>query len=107
MTSDEFAVEVRRLVNRVSHWAPSKWAAPSRVEATVSRADLMYAAVQHLADAGAVAEGRRTRQVPRLDNDLALPDQLGVVAADLVAAGADESVMAEAARLLNRTRLDL
>jgi hypothetical protein len=38
--------------------------------------------------------------VPRLENDLALPDQLRVIVADLLAAGPDEATLAEAARLV-------
>lgn len=50
--------------------------------------------MQEVADLAADAEGQPRRPVPRLDNDLALPDQLRVVAADLVAAAPDEATMA-------------
>ena len=53
----------------------------------MSRADLVHRLVQEIANLAADAEGEPRRAVPRLDNDLALPDQLRVVAADLVAAG--------------------
>jgi hypothetical protein len=87
-TADEFAASVRKLVGQVSHWTPSRWAASSR-------AVLMYDLVQRLADHTADAEGQPRRAVPRLSNDLALPDQLRVVAADAVAAGvADETAVA-------------
>jgi hypothetical protein len=56
----------------------------------------MYDLVQGLADLGADAEGRPRRGVPRLDNVLALPDQLRVVAADLIAADPDQAVLAAA-----------
>ena len=67
---------------------------------------------QQIADLGAQVEGRRIRQVPRLDNDLALPDQLGVVAADLSAAclaAADPAAdaLTAAAELVRQTRLGL
>jgi hypothetical protein len=78
---DPLSAAVRKLVGQVSHWTPSRWAASSGGGA--SRAALMHDLVQWLADRGAVAEGRPARPVPRLDNDLALPDQLQVVAADL------------------------
>jgi hypothetical protein len=82
--ADEFDASVRKLAGQVEHWTPSRWAASSR-------SSVMHALVQRLADRGADAEGRPRRPVPRLDNDLALPDQLRVVAADLVrAGGADE-----------------
>jgi hypothetical protein len=87
-TADEFATLVRKLVGQVSHWTPSRWAASSR-------AARMHDLVQQLADRTADAEGEPRRAVPRLDNDLALPDQLRVVAADAVAAGAaDETALA-------------
>jgi hypothetical protein len=53
--------------------------------ATLTKGDLLYVLVQRLADLGADAEHRPHRPVPRL-NDLALPDQLRVVADDLLAA---------------------
>ena len=87
-TADEFAASVRKLVGQVSHWTPSRWAASSR-------AVLMYGLIQTLADRTADAEGEPRRVVPRLANDLALPDQLRVVAADAIAAGAaDEASLA-------------
>jgi hypothetical protein len=43
----------------------------------------MFGLVQRLADLGADAEGRAHRPVPRLDNDLALVDQLRVMVLDL------------------------
>ncbi|MGI5245501.1 hypothetical protein [Dactylosporangium sp. CA-139066] len=79
--SDQLDVAVRKLIGQVSHWTPPRWAASSLSGA--SRADLMHDLVQWMADRCAEAEGRPARPVPRLDNDLALPDQLRVVAADL------------------------
>ena len=49
----------------------------------------MYALVQQIADLAADAEGEPRRAVPRLVNDVALPDQLTVVVNDLVDATAD------------------
>jgi hypothetical protein len=59
-------------------------------------ADLAYGLVQRLADLGADAEGRPRRPVPRL-NDLVLPDQLRVMADDLLAAGPTEDLLKLAA----------
>ena len=88
---------MRKLVGQISHWTPSRWAASSR-------AARMHDLVQQLADRTADAEGEPRRPVPRLDNDLALPDQLRVVAADAVAAGAaDETALA----LVRSTRATL
>jgi hypothetical protein len=81
----EFARAVSRLVNQVSHWTPPRWAASSASGGT--RAEVVHALVQRIADLAADAEGQPRRPVPRLDSDLALPDQLRVVAADLLAAG--------------------
>jgi hypothetical protein len=88
-----FADSVDRLVNQVAHWEQARWwsrvnpagagASPGAVPAT--RGDLVYALVQRLADLGAEAERRATRPVPRL-GDLTLPDQLRVLADDLLAA---------------------
>jgi hypothetical protein len=82
MTDDDrLGAAVRKLVGQVSHWTPPRWAASGLSGA--SRADLMHDLVQWMADRAAEAEGRPPIPVPRLENDLALPDQLQVVAADL------------------------
>ena len=78
---DPLTVTVGRLVGQVGHWTPSRWAASGA--SGVPRADTVHDLVQWLADRCADAEGRARLPVPRLDNDLALPDQLKVVAADL------------------------
>ncbi|WP_432979973.1 hypothetical protein [Dactylosporangium sp. CA-233914] len=78
---DPLDAPVRKLVAQVSHWTPPRWAASGPSGA--SRAALLHDLVQWMADRCAEAEGRPALPVPRLDNDLALPDQLQVVAADL------------------------
>lgn len=45
----------------------------------------MHALAQRLADLAAGAEGEPHRPVPRLDNDTALPNQVVLLAADLLA----------------------
>jgi hypothetical protein len=97
MSADELARETRRLVDRVSTWTPPRWAASSGSGAG-SRADRFHALVQTLADQAADAEGEPRRDVPRLSPDTALPDQLRVVVADLIAAEPDEQALAVAAR---------
>lgn len=52
--------------------------------------------MQRLADLGASVEGRPAQAVPRLDNDLALPDQVQVMVADLILANAPDDVLAVA-----------
>ena len=64
---------------------------------TTTRADAMHALVQRLADMVASVEGREPLPVPRLSNDLALPDQLRVMVADLGLAGAPDAVLRAAA----------
>jgi beta-phosphoglucomutase-like phosphatase (HAD superfamily) len=98
----ELSLAVERLVNRVSRWTPPRWAASS-VSGVGTRAEVMHALVQRVADLAAAAEGQPRRRVPRLDSDLALPDQLRVVAADLAAARPAPALLAEAARLVAST----
>jgi hypothetical protein len=56
----------------------------------------VYALVQRLADRGADAERRPRRSVPR-STDLALPDQLRVMADDLIAAEPSDDTLKLAA----------
>lgn len=81
--------EVARLVNRVQHWTPQRWASPC-ADGSDTRASRTHALVQRLADAAADAEERPRRRVPRLENDLALPDQLRVLCADARAANVQD-----------------
>jgi hypothetical protein len=93
-----FATSVDRLINQVAHWEqPRWWSRPGATLAT--RGDLVYALVQRLADLGADAEHRDRRQVPRI-GDMSLPDQLRVMADDLLAAGPPDD-------LLNRAVADI
>ena len=103
MSEEGLAHEVRRLVDRVSHWTPPRWAASSSSGAE-TRADLVFALVQDLADRAADAEGVPRRPVPRLDHDVALPDQLRVIAADLLASGSPEALTAAAQRVATTNR---
>lgn len=73
------ARESRLLVERLRLWTPERWAAAAPPYGT--RGDLVH----HLAQAYAAAE--TDRPLPRLDSDLALPDQLAVTADDLVRSG--------------------
>jgi hypothetical protein len=102
MTTDELAIETRRLVDRVSTWTPPRWAA-STASGSGTRADRFFALIQELADSAADAEGQPRRVVPRLSPDTALPDQLRVIVADLIAAG-DEARLAVAARRVQTTK---
>lgn len=98
----------------MSHWDDARWATPVRPPAEAGppapperdaprRANVMYALVQQLADAGAEAEHHPRREVPRLEHDLALPDQLRVMTRDLVAADPPDDVLDHATHLVTQT----
>ena len=89
-TDDRLTATVGRLVGQVAHLTPSRCEASGA--SGVPRGDTVHALVQWLADRSADAEGRARLPVPRLDNDLALPDQLRVVAADLARFGGPDLV---------------
>ncbi|GGL07050.1 hypothetical protein [Mangrovihabitans endophyticus] len=104
MSADAFATAVDRLINQVGHWEQGRWSAAARPSGATGgapagspprRSDVVHALVQRLADLGAEAERRERRPVPRL-GDLLLPDQIRVMADDLVAAGAPEDTLARA-----------
>jgi hypothetical protein len=98
--SDELRAQVRKLVGQVAHWTPSRWTASSA--SGPKKSDLVHELIQWLADAGADAESRPRRPVPRLDNDLALPDQVRVVTADLLATGAPTNEAADRVAAVRR-----
>jgi hypothetical protein len=102
----EFDRAVDRMLNHVSHWTPPRWAASSASGAG-TRADVMHALLQRLADLAADAEGQPHRPVPRLDNLLGLPDQLRVITADLRLANPGEATLATATDLVNTTNTSL
>ncbi|MFC0508076.1 hypothetical protein [Micromonospora costi] len=94
---------VQLLVRQVGHWEQPRWAATA-TGGNAARGDVVHRLVQEIANLAADAEGEPRRTVPRLANDLALPDQLRVVAADLVAAGAAPDVLTRAAAEVTATR---
>ncbi|NUR72710.1 MAG: hypothetical protein HOU81_17990 [Hamadaea sp.] len=97
MESDTLAGQAELLVRQVAHWTPARWA---------GRGDTVYALVQRLADAAAVAEGQPSRPVPRLA-DTALPDQVRVIVADLLAAAPEAAVADALTADVRATRLAL
>ncbi|MEU8181914.1 hypothetical protein AB0B85_04545 [Micromonospora sp. NPDC049044] len=103
MSAAELDQAVQLLVRQVGHWEQPRWAAVAAT-GNVPRADLVHRLVQEIANLAADAEGEPRRAVPRLDNDLALPDQLRVVTADLRATGASDEVLARAAAEVTATR---
>ena len=101
--ADQLVRAVDRLVTQVGHWSPARWASATPL-GDCSRADLVHTLAQRLADLEAEATGRSRRPVPRLDNDLALPDQLRVLALDLVVVDVGAQVRAAALDAVNATR---
>lgn len=99
------AREAARLVERLRLWASPRWAAAAPVRGT--RGDVVHHLAQRLADDAARLEGSAPRALPRLDSDLALPDQLAVTADDLVRAGPSHelAVAATLHLLLHRGQL--
>ena len=87
--------EAASFVRRLRLWTPARWAAQvtDRPDGVVlTRADLVHHLVQVFADVAAAGEQAPRRTVPRLASDLVLPDQLAVIAADLVRTGPPDAV---------------
>lgn len=80
------AREARSLVDRLRLWTPERWAAAAPPPYG-TRADLLH----HLAQAFVERAAETDQPLPRLDSDLALPDQLAVTADDLVRSGRAEA----------------
>ncbi|MGH3735973.1 MAG: hypothetical protein ACRDT6_10175 [Micromonosporaceae bacterium] len=107
--SEELRRAVERLLRQVTHWTPSRWGAASGVSGPSrrSRGEQVHTLVQRLADLAADAEGQPRRPVPRLDNDLALPDQLAVVTLDLLRAEPTPQRLAAALTAVTEARSTL
>jgi hypothetical protein len=99
----DFAASIDRLLNLVHHWAETRWSAPSGAG---SRAEMVHVLVQRLADLGAEAEGRPLRPVPRAHH-LVLPDQLRVLADDILAANPSADLLTRATAEVDRVRTAL
>jgi hypothetical protein len=100
----ELNAAVARFAAATAAWTPAAWAAAAPGVPGESRADVVHGLVQRLADLAATAESQTHRPVPRLDNDLALPDQLRVIAADLLAATPAPAHLADAETALHAAR---
>ena len=95
----DFATAADRLLNQVRHWEQPRWSA-------AGRADRMHALIQLLADLAADAEHRPHRPVPR-EHDMILPDQLRVMADDLLAAEPSPEVLSAATTAVTTLRTSL
>jgi hypothetical protein len=94
----DFATSTDRLLTQVRHWEQPRWSANGR-------ADRVYALAQHLADLAADADARPHRRLPR-EHDLVLPDQIRVLADDLLATG-NEARLADATAAIDEVRNQL
>ncbi|HEY2673039.1 MAG TPA: hypothetical protein VGJ07_22110 [Rugosimonospora sp.] len=103
MTVDELARSVDRLVGQIAQWTQSRWAT-STASGGGTRAAAVHALAQRLADLEAGLTGHPTHEVPRLESDLVLPDQVKVIARDLLVAGPTPEVIADAAEAVAGTR---
>jgi hypothetical protein len=101
MSATELSRVVGQLVQQVGHWQQARWSATGNGPGR--RADRVYALAQRLADLAADVEQRPHRVVPRL-GDLVLPDQLKVLADDLVAVCASAETLAAAAADVDAVR---
>jgi hypothetical protein len=106
VTAELLRRESQSLVERLRLWTPARWAAaaPSPYG---TRGDVAHHLASALADLAADVEATPHRVLPRLDSDLALPDQLAVTADDLVRAEPPAALAARATAHLLLHRRDL
>src|SRR5205823_1727158 len=105
-SDDQLVRAVDRLVNHVGHWTQARWTAPAG-RGGRTHADVVHALAQRPADLEAAAAGRPSRPVPRLANDLALPDQVRVMTLDLVAVAPGPAVCTAALDAVTEARHNL
>jgi hypothetical protein len=91
----DFGSVTDRLIKQVRHWDEPRWRG--------DQADRMHGLIQLLADLAADAEGRPRRPVPR-ERAVLLPEQLRVMADDLLAAEPPADVLTEAAEAVRAVR---
>ncbi|GIF98501.1 hypothetical protein [Catellatospora citrea] len=87
MSIEQLTRAVDLLANQVGHWTPARWR---------DQGEPLHKLIQRLADQAADLSGAPRHDVPRL-SDLALPDQLRVVVADLAAAAPPDEITSAAA----------
>jgi hypothetical protein len=106
MSAQELARAVDLFVRHVGHWTPRRWAGLPEPGGP-TRAELVHLLAQRLADLAADVEGGSRREVPQPANALTLVDQVRVVVADLIAAGAPDRLTHAAATDIAGTRARL
>jgi hypothetical protein len=105
VNAGDFETAVQRLIGQVGHWETGRWQAPAG-NAAGTRGEVVFTLIQRLADHAADTEQRRHRPVPRLA-DTVLPDQLRVMADDLLAATPPADVLTNATTDVTETRARL
>ena|SRR5437762_11946509 len=111
-SDDQLVRAVDQLVDHVGHWTQARWTTaaggagrPARAGGADgghrTRAEVVHALAQRLADLEAEVTGRPRRPVPRLANDLALPDQVRVMTLDIVAVAPGPDILAAAVDAVN------
>jgi hypothetical protein len=98
----DFPASIDRLLIQVHHWDERRWSAG----AAPTKAQLVHGLAQTLADLGAAAEQRPSREVPRL-HDMVLPDQIRVLTDDLLAASPSAGLIERAAIATDEVRRSL
>ena len=101
---NELRRETDLLIRQVGHWGQPRWNSMARNSGTRSKADVVHGLIQRLADRCADVEAQPRRAVPRLDNDLALIDQLRVMTNDLVDTDAPTGTLSDARADIAATR---
>lgn len=105
--ADQLATQVDRLHRSTLGWSATRWSAPPERSLSTrdfrSKADVAYGLAQQLADLAADRCGQPRRRVPRLAADVALTDQIRVLAHDVVLL-ADENIAAAALAVVREHR---
>lgn len=98
----DFAVAIDRLLNQVRHWEERRWSQPAGGTGR-TRAQVVFGLAQQLADLGAEAE-----KVPAHDltfvHSMVLPDQVRVLADDILTAGPPPELLARATAAVAEAR---
>ncbi|WP_433828470.1 hypothetical protein ACQP2E_03705 [Actinoplanes sp. CA-015351] len=101
----DFAASIDRLLNQVRHWEERRWSLPAGALGQ-TRAQAVRGLAEQLAALGAEAEKTPAHELPVV-HDLILPDQLRVLANDILAAGPPPELLTRAANAVHETRQNL